>query len=324
MNKFVNDSQKSDIAHLKKWFIWKTEWPTWLLIIFFYMACYFTLTHFEHLGSLISSILLLLFITFYMSLQHELLHGHPTRYDELNRLFGLLPFALLYPFDLYKQQHLIHHSDEHLTDPILDPESNYIFVENWQALNLLQKWQFQLNRNLLGRFLAGPFFSFISVLKQIFLDFYQLKLRAILMWIEHFILIAVLFWALKSIFHVPISLYIIIAYFSISIALIRSFYEHRPAVNISDRTVINEAEFIFRILFLDNNYHLIHHDLPHAPWFMLKTIFKRHQQDYLIKNNGFYVRGYRTLFRLHSIKAIDSPIYQHSLEQVQSKINQRK
>ncbi len=59
-------------------------------------------------------------------LQHELLHGHPTRNAAFNRFLGLLPLAVWYPFDEYKRSHLAHHEEAHLTYPGIDPESNYL------------------------------------------------------------------------------------------------------------------------------------------------------------------------------------------------------
>ena len=59
------------------------------------------------------------------SLQHEVLHGHPTRSASLNELLVALPLCAAYPFRRFKQLHLRHHNDERLTDPYDDPESWY-------------------------------------------------------------------------------------------------------------------------------------------------------------------------------------------------------
>lgn len=48
--------------------------------------------------------------------------------------------------------------------------------------------------------------------------------------------------------------------------MIRSYFEHRAADDCKHRIVINEAGSVMRLLFLNNNYHLVHHDLPHLPW----------------------------------------------------------
>lgn len=67
----------------------------------------------------------------YMSLQHELIHGHPTRFARLNALFGTLPLAVWYPYGLYRDSHLAHHRHDSLTIPVDDPESYYFTEESW-------------------------------------------------------------------------------------------------------------------------------------------------------------------------------------------------
>jgi fatty acid desaturase len=49
-----------------------------------------------------------------LSVQHELLHGHPTRWTSLNKVLGYAPFAVWYPYTLYRDSHLLHHRDEDL------------------------------------------------------------------------------------------------------------------------------------------------------------------------------------------------------------------
>ncbi|MBR7508578.1 fatty acid desaturase, partial [Mycobacterium tuberculosis] len=68
------------------------------------------------------------------SLQHEALHGHPTRSGWLNELLVSLPLGLFYPYRRYKHLHLKHHADERLTDPYDDPESYYRALGDWDKL----------------------------------------------------------------------------------------------------------------------------------------------------------------------------------------------
>lgn len=58
----------------------------------------------------------------YTSLQHEVLHGHPTGNRRLNEalIFPTLTFWL--PYGRYRDTHLRHHNDADLTDPRLDPD----------------------------------------------------------------------------------------------------------------------------------------------------------------------------------------------------------
>lgn len=313
MNHYVNSAQADKIKQYKKTLIWRSQWPTWLLIITIYVAWFLSLYFSQDLGIWLSSLLLVWINSWYMSLQHELLHGHPTPWDSINRIFGLVPFALFYPYDLYKEQHLIHHQDQYLTDPILDPESNYIAHKHWVSLKKPAQYLYQLNRTLVGRLLLGPLLSIFTIITHLTTAFAQRNTHKMRMWSLHLILVGTLVYILKVGFDFPIWLYLLICYASLSLALIRSFYEHRPASNMKHRSVVNEAGLVFRLLYLDNNYHAVHHDLPHVPWYMLKKIFKADQADYLAQNDHFHYDGYWSLFKHYSIHSIDCPIASHPI-----------
>ena len=68
-------------------------------------------------------------LTLHSSLQHEIAHGHPTRWPRFNRLLAIVPLSLWLPYARYQQMHLAHHHDDRLTDPIDDPESFYLTPE---------------------------------------------------------------------------------------------------------------------------------------------------------------------------------------------------
>ena len=216
-----------------------------------------------------------------------------------------------------------HHTDQHLTDPILDPESNYIDQSTWSTQPLIIRRLYQSNRTLWGRLLLGPTLSIILLIQHILRVVRTGDKARSLMWIQHFFGVICVLGSIHYWFQFPIYAYIVSSYFALSIALVRSFYEHRPADAIEARTVINEAELPFRLLFLDNNYHVIHHDLPHAPWFMLKTIFKHNSRRYLEQNQSFYYRGYLQMVRQYRFKSIDSAIHQQTQVLVRQQIEQK-
>ena len=60
-----------------------------------------------------------------LNLQHETIHGHPTRNRAVNQAIGCWPLSLWLPYSIYRSTHLAHHRDENLTDPLEDPESYY-------------------------------------------------------------------------------------------------------------------------------------------------------------------------------------------------------
>ena len=94
-------------------------------------------------------------LTLHSSLQHELVHGHPTRWSTVNRALGLLPLSLWIPFERYRALHLVHHINERLTDPFDDPESNYWTPETWDALTRLERLLIAAQQTLLGRMAIG-------------------------------------------------------------------------------------------------------------------------------------------------------------------------
>ena len=96
------------------------EWPTWLLWSVILASWAVLVGTYGSIPTWLSTMLLIVLVAWYMSFQHELTHGHPTHNETINRLIGLLPLAIWYPFDTYKKDHLKHHDDAHLTEPGVD------------------------------------------------------------------------------------------------------------------------------------------------------------------------------------------------------------
>ncbi|MEZ5247647.1 MAG: fatty acid desaturase [Ilumatobacteraceae bacterium] len=69
----------------------------------------------------------------YMSLQHETLHGHPSPWPVLNAAIAWVPWSLWLPFRVYRDSHLLHH-DIDLTLPGVDPESFYVSPAAWDRM----------------------------------------------------------------------------------------------------------------------------------------------------------------------------------------------
>src|SRR5579862_2030941 len=100
-----------------------------------------------------------LLVALHSSLQHEVVHGHPTRWKGVNRVFGIIPLALWMPFERYRTTHRVHHRDVQLTDPIDDPESFYLTASEWARLNPVTRVIVQAQQTLAGRVLIGSFWS---------------------------------------------------------------------------------------------------------------------------------------------------------------------
>jgi Fatty acid desaturase len=135
---YLSAQQREVVHQLARSWLWRSELPTWLLIITVYSGWFASVLYWQTLGLPLATLLLILFTTWYLSLQHELIHGHPTRLPRLNQLFGTLPLAVWYPYGLYRDSHLAHHRNHTLTDPHDDPETYYLSPAHWARL---KPWQ---------------------------------------------------------------------------------------------------------------------------------------------------------------------------------------
>ena len=115
MANYLDLTQRREIEALARSFTAVTEWPTWLLLIGVYTGWFAVILASHWLGLWLSTVLLIPLVTLWLSVQHELLHGHPTRSPLINKLLGYAPFAVWYPYTLYRDSHLLHHNDEDLT-----------------------------------------------------------------------------------------------------------------------------------------------------------------------------------------------------------------
>ena len=118
----------------------------------------------QTLGLMPATLLLIWFTTWYMSLQHELIHGHPTRLAWFNQLLGTLPLAVWYPYGVYRDSHLAHHRNHLLTHPEDDPESYYVTAESWQRFSAWQRRLIHLRNTFWGRLLLAPMMDIIHTL----------------------------------------------------------------------------------------------------------------------------------------------------------------
>lgn len=286
-----------------------SEWPTWLLIAAVYACWLLAVWSSKVLGPL-CAVPLAIITCWFMSLQHELLHGHPTRIPTANRLLGLAPLAVWYPYDLYRETHFAHHRDESLTQPGLDPESNYIAAADYEKLARWLRPVWIAQRTVIGRVLLGP----VMVILPTWLDIVRKPLRGDFrhtrMWAQHLLLLAILLWALERHAGIgPLQYMLAVGYPALGLAMLRSFYEHRPANQPAHRVVVNEAGWFWRLLYLNNNYHVVHHEMPQLPWHCIRTHYLADRRGVLERNGGFLVHGYASLLRRHAFSPVDSPVH---------------
>ncbi len=231
-----------------------------------------------------------------MSLQHETIHGHPTRLRWINTLIGAWPLALWLPFENYRHSHLTHHNDERLTDPLDDPESFYWRQEQWDSLGAVGRGAIRLQATLVGRMIVGPAWASARLWKFEIVRLARGERRAFREVALHAVgLTLVLAWVV-GVCKMPILEYVLcFKYAGTSLAMVRAFAEHRAESLVERRTAIVERSWVLGPLFLFNNLHLAHHMRPTLPWCILPGWALRRQSHHADRAQRWF--ALRDLFR---------------------------
>jgi len=215
-------------------------------------------------------------VTWYGSLQHETIHGHPTPSRHINAAIGCLPLSLWIPYPIYRESHIRHHrhSRRRLTEVGHDPESFYLPPGQLTRVGRLQRLILCANCTLAGRLTLGPAIS-------VALFWVQEARRASSnrrhrrIWLGHALgTAAVLVWVM-GVCHIPFLVYVLLVlYPSASLTHLRSFAEHRANDQSHLRTNVVEAHPFWAMIFLNNNLHVAHHAYPHVPWYHLPRVWR--------------------------------------------------
>jgi fatty acid desaturase len=286
------------------------EWQTWLVILAVYGSWLGLVLGYRDLPLWFSWPALVIVTAWFMSLQHELLHGHPTPNKAFNRLLGLAPLSAWYPYDIYRDSHLDHHRDQLLTTPGLDPESNYVQAEVYARMNGWQRLRSWALRTVVGRFLVGPGVTIPAVWSDLFADVRKRGWAWVNTWVVHLAWLVLMLWWLYTACGVHPAFYLIgVAYPALGLAMLRSFNEHRPAAAPQQRTVVNEAAWPWRLLFLNNNFHAVHHDMPSLAWYLIPAVYRSNRDAYLDGNGHYLMPGYCHVIARYAFKPVDSPIH---------------
>ena len=245
------------------------EWPTLVLAVVIY-AGWFALTAWHAL--LPMPVLFAAggwIVAWQGSLQHEVIHDHPTRHRWINHAIGFMPLSLWLPFAVYAREHAAHHATPHLTDPFDDTESNYLPRPGGLAhLGAV------LEATLAGRMLFGPPIRvmrfWLSELRRALHNPWNVArewgphgvgVALIVAWLDH---VGLPLWRYGLCFVWP----------GTSLLLIRSFAEHRADADPAARTAVVADFGPLALLFLHNNLHPWHHDRPAVPWYRLPALYR--------------------------------------------------
>ena len=244
-------------------------------------------------------------LTLHSSLQHEILHGHPTRWRSLNHLLAVVPLSLWLPYERYRENHLNHHINDRLTDPLDDPETNYWTPEDWARLGTIGRGLVRIQLTLAGRMIVGPYWRIPRFLRDELRSIVANQGRARAIWLEHLLwCVPVVLWV-TQVCGIPFWLYVVAMVApGNSILLVRSFAEHRARPPMRERTAIVERSWLLGPLFLFNNLHAMHHEEPRMPWYEYNARYRAIRERLIAANGGLVYVTYfdvarRFLFRPH-------------------------
>jgi len=281
------------------------ELPTLLLIFAVYAGWFVVTYHYASWPLWIVIPATILLITLHGSLQHEIVHGHPTRWFDFNRALGMVPLSLWMPYERYRYTHRIHHNDERLTDPLDDPESYYWTPDEWARVGPFTRAFLRMEQTLAGRVIIGCFWRIVRFLRAELLGIIRNERDLLAIWVEHILwCIPIVLWV-HFVCGIPLWFYLVALVVPANgIQLIRSFAEHRARASPRERIAIVERSWILGPLFLFNNLHSLHHEAPTVPWYEYLPRY-RLIRERLVKENGglvydtYFEVARRYLFRPH-------------------------
>lgn len=244
------------------------------------------------------------------SLQHEAVHGFPFRRRVWNSLFVFPSLWLWIPYGHYRETHLLHHHDDRLTVPFVDPESNYVTSGAWEGMGPLRRALHRALTTVAGRMVLGPPYFALYVWTDAIRKVRQGDRHQLRHWLIHLPAVAVvLFWAL-AICDIPLWQYVLLyAWPGTSITVLRSYLEHQGRKLVGHRTVIVEAGPLMSFVYLHNNLHALHHLEPATAWHQRPRRFRARRNEIFALNNGYRYGGYGEIVSRYLLRAKEPPVH---------------
>lgn len=276
----------------------QVQWRTVLLFAMVYIA-WLELTLASQQNTSWFVIPLFLVLTLHSSLQHEVIHGHPTPWQGVNSFFASPALGLLLPFERFEYLHLQHHRDWLLTDPFDDTESNFLSTSQWRSLSPVVQRCLTVNNTLSGRLIIGPWIMYARFFKsecRLLVNHSPGVLQA---WGKHILgVLPVLLWL--HWINMSVVVYVLaVVWPATSMLLLRAFTEHLPAHDMRERSAIVRSGRLMGLLYLNNNLHRVHHDSPDLPWYDIPA---RYRERYADIDGDHQIVGYLYLFKRYACR----------------------
>jgi len=283
----------------------RKEWPTLALVALCYAGFGWATTHLAGWSVPLAICAVTLTVVLHASLTHEVMHGHPTANRHINAALVFPALSFTVPYMRFRDTHLAHHEDSRLTDPYDDPESNYLDPAVWASLGPLRQGVLRANNTLAGRLTLGPVLGQIAFMRADWALIRAGDRRVLISWLWHVPAAALPLWWLMRFGALPLWGYAAAVYAGLAILKIRTFLEHRAHTLSRGRTVIIEDRGPLAFLFLNNNFHAVHHMHPQICWFDLPALYAARQERFVTINDGYVYRSYGQIFRSYFLRAKD-------------------
>jgi fatty acid desaturase len=285
------------------------EGPTWCIAVAVYGGWLTLLSIHTALPWWAVLVLGATLVAWHGSLQHETIHGMRRVPRIVRLLIATPPLGVFFPYAVYRRSHIRHHRAATLTIPYADPESFYHTAQDWQRYPLILRIAYRANQTLLGRLIAGPALQVGAAASGGVRALRRGDAETLRETFTHALMLGALFLIVAGVARMPAWEYLIlIAYPGMSLGMLRSFFEHRWADDSAHRTAVVENRFPFGLLFLNNNYHVVHHDDPALPWYRIPAVWQRRRAELLARSDGFYERGYGAIVRRWLVRPLGHPV----------------
>jgi len=285
------------------------EWRTVALVCVVYGGTGAVVAFHSWLGPWVAVPLLAWFGAWHLSMQHELLHGHPFRRQWANDLLGFVPVTLWIPYREFRIDHLLHHESD-LTDPNLDNESYYVDPSTYARAGRMWRALWWANRTILFRIFIWSIFSTFAYLAG--------KIRKIIAgdrsvaWscALHVFGVAGVMWMVVGLAGMPWWQYLLgVTYGGRVLNAIRPFPEHRYVPGSDTRTAMVMAGPVMSLLMLNNNLHVAHHAKAGVAWYDVPRLAREMGAEKIAKDAGLHFPGgYLEVFRKFAFRPVDAPV----------------
>jgi len=242
-------------------------------------------------------------LALYGSLQHEAIHGHPTSSRRINLALVWMPLSLWMPLSVYESTHKAHHLNE-LTTPGVDPESWYVPSAAWRRLSGPARWLLRVNNTFAGRMIVGPWIATWQCWSTLIAELVRHGRHAGTIAAHAVGVAAVMYWVIE-VCAMPAWFYVLVFMWpGMSLSLVRSFAEHRYHPSPERRTAVVRGGVLTRLMFLNNNFHVVHHRHPSLPWYRIPAAYRR---EAAVGEDDFVFAGYGDIVRRYLLTPWTSP-----------------